>query len=125
MRPARYPITLYRWGLVTALVVITCLATAPQDFPTVQTGSDKVNHFVAFVALSWLADFSYPARGFRLQKIGPLIAYGFLLELIQFTLPDRMFSVADIGTDILGIAAYAALVPLLKKSPWLKQRWQE
>lgn len=124
MRLNQHATTLYRWGLGTTLVAITYLATAPQDLPTVQTAWDKLNHFAAFLALSWLADFSYPDRGFRMEKIGGLLAYGVLLELIQFFLPDRMFSIADIGADLLGMAAYACLIPALKKTPFLKVRWQ-
>lgn len=118
-----HPVSLYRWGFSIALTAITYLALAPQDFPAAEAVSDKLNHFAAFLTLSWLADFSWPGSSFKLNKISALLSYGILLEIIQWTLPHRMFSLLDIGADLLGIAAYAGLVPVLRKIPSLKHRW--
>lgn len=121
----RHPVSLYRWGFAIALTAITYLALAPQDFPATEGVSDKLNHFAAFLTLSWLADFSWPGSSFNLKKISALLGYGILLEIIQWTLPHRMFSLLDIGADLLGIAAYIGLVTLLKKIPSLKPRWRQ
>ena len=56
--------------------------------------------------LAFLADFSFPASRFGPAKIAPLLAYGVLIELVQYFLPHREASWLDVVGD--GAAAAAA-----------------
>jgi len=113
----------FRFLLCVTLVVITYLATTALEFTVVSSSYDKLNHFVAFLVLALLLDFSLPNSRFNTEKIFSLIAYGFSLEIIQHFLPHRMFSLFDISADIIGLFVYALLIPFIKKLPVLNDRW--
>ncbi len=99
------------------LVVVTYLATTASEFTAVSSINDKIKHFIAFLILALLLDFSFPNSRFNTDKILPLIAYGIILEVIQHYLPHRMFSFFDVGADILGLVGYGLLIPFLKRIP--------
>lgn len=88
------------------------------------TINDKVGHIVAFLLLAFLADFSFPNEGFGWSKILPLLGYGLLIEIIQYFLPYRLFSLLDLAADATGLVVYAWLLPALRYIPALKSRWE-
>ncbi len=116
-------IVYYRVLLCISLMVITYLATTALEFTVVSSIYDKLNHFVAFLVLALLVDFSFPNSRFNTDKIFSLIAYGFSLEIIQYYLPHRMFSLFDIAADMLGLLAYGLLIPFIKRLPAFSDRW--
>ncbi len=111
-----------RLVLASNVMVITWLATTGQEMPAVASIWDKANHFVAFLVLSALLDFSQPRWPFGGVKILLLLAYGLAIELVQYFLPLRYFSLADLLADAVGIVVYISLLPLLRRSPL--QRWR-
>lgn len=117
-------IKLFRLGLVLALVGITWLALTP-SLPPLPGQSDKLGHLLAFLTLAFLADFAFPQRGFDAGKFLPLLGYGLGLELLQSILPHRFGSVADLLADAGGLALYALLLPLLRRQPLLRDRWDK
>ncbi len=116
-------IVYYRVLLCISLVVITYLAITALEFTVVSSVYDKLNHFVAFLVLALLVDFSFPNSRFNTDKIFSLIAYSFSLEIIQYFLPHRTFSLFDIAADILGLLAYGLLIPFIKRLPAFSDRW--
>jgi len=84
---------------------------------------DKINHLATFLVLALLVDFSFPNFRFNMVKIFSLIAYGFSLEVLQYFLPHRMFSLIDIAADSLGLLAYGLLIPFIKRIPAFSDRW--
>ena len=116
-------IVYYRVLLCISLVVITYLAITALEFTVVSSVYDKLNHFVAFLVLALLVDFSFPNFRFNTDKIFSLIAYSFSLEIIQYFLPHRTFSLFDIAADILGLLAYGLLIPFIKRLPAFSDRW--
>jgi VanZ family protein len=78
----------------------------------------------AFLVLAALLDFSLPRQEFTLAKAGALLGYGLLIEIVQYFLPFRQFSLLDLAVDALGLAAYALLRPLCRRLPILRERWQ-
>lgn len=84
---------------------------------------DKINHFAIFLVLALLVDFSFQNSRFNMIKIFLLIAYGFSLEVLQYFLPHRMFSLFDIAADSLGLLAYGLLIPFIKRLPAFCDRW--
>ena len=113
----------YRVSLCISLMIVTYLATVELGYMVFPMNYDKTNHFATFLVLALLVDFSFPNSRFNTVKIFSLIAYGFSLEIIQYFLPHRMFSLFDIGADSLGLLAYASLVPSIKRLPGLNDRW--
>ena len=114
---------LFRASLVTALLLILFLATTQLPYPAVDSLNDKVLHILAFYALAMLVDFSFPRLEFGLSKVLTLMAYGVLIEAIQYFLPYRSFSLYDLGADAVGVLAYALSIPALKQVPFLRRRW--
>lgn len=98
-----------------AMVVIIYLATTHESFPAIDEANDKLNHVLAFYVLAFLADYSAPKAGFLLYKGLPILGYGLLIEMIQYFLPYREFSVLDLVADGIGIAAYVLSRPLLSR----------
>lgn len=112
--PAKFFI-LFRIALAIALLGIGYLATTPVIIPVVSTINDKVEHLAAFLLLAFLSDFAFPRRPWNRRKYLPLLGYGLLLEIIQYFLPVRFFSLADLAADAMGLALYPVLLRLLAK----------
>jgi len=74
--------------------------------------SDKVLHFLAFGILAFLLCRGYwksGSRGVFWFKAGFIsFFFGLFIEVYQLILPYRMFSVADLGADVAGIAVALA-----------------
>jgi VanZ family protein len=115
----------FRVVLLVALAVITYLATTRPDYPIISDISDKLNHLMAFYALAFLFDFSFPEREMGFAKIIVLLAYGLWIEVVQSFLPERTASVLDLCADGIGIAIYRFSLPLLRQLPWLSRRWSQ
>lgn len=116
-------IFIFRICLVLALLLIIYLATTELHHPVLTNINDKLGHILAFVMLALLADFSFPASKFSIQKILPLLAYGIAIEILQYFIPNRMFSLLDMLADGIGILLYILIIPLLKQIPMFKLRW--
>ena len=111
------PLNLMRAALVIALLVSTYMATAPAGTAVGASVNDKLAHLITFFGLAWLADFSFPRGRFGWSKILPLLAYGLLIEIIQFFLPYRTFSLLDLIADAAGIVLYGITLLLMDCSP--------
>jgi VanZ family protein len=117
-------VPLFRFGFAATLLVVSYLAVTPMEHTVSQLVSDKLNHMAAFLVLAALLDFSLPRQEFTLAKAGALLGYGLLIEIVQYFLPFRQFSLLDLAVDALGLAAYALLRPLCRRLPILRGRWQ-
>ena len=93
------------------------------NYPVVENMNDKVNHILAFYVLGFLADFSFPGKRFGLSKVLTILGYGLLIEVIQYFLPYRSFSLYDLAADTAGLAIYWLSLPALKHLPLLRRRW--
>lgn len=116
-------IVTFRLALVAALVVVMHLATTQMNYPVVENMNDKVDHILAFYVLGFLADFSFPRKRFGLSKVFSLLGFGLLIEVIQYFLPYRSFSLYDLAADAAGLAVYWFSLPALKHLPLLRCRW--
>lgn len=99
-----------RWAgrvlFLTAIVLITDLALQPgHALPPDLFGPDKVQHFLAFLALTLLARLSWP-RLHGIWIVAMLAAYGIAIEYVQaMPFVGRTSSIADVVADLVGIAA--------------------
>lgn len=115
MKASRSRIIVYRIALAAAVTGITILATTPLSYPVIPDVNDKFNHVLAFFVLALLADFSFPEKKFAVAMILSLLGYGLAIEIIQYFLSHRMFSLLDLAADAAGIGLYKISSPLLKK----------
>jgi len=116
-------IWLCRVILVIVVLVIAYLATTPLTMALTVSVSDKLLHGLAFLVLLLLADYSWPATGLGADKLVWVFAYGVLIEVVQYFLPYRDFSPADMLANALGMGVYPLIVPLLRRLPLLGVRW--
>jgi VanZ family protein len=103
--------------LVMALIAISYLAFTPHNTSAVVEVNDKLSHILAFFVLAFLVDFSWPQSRWNPTKYIPLLGYGLFIEIIQASMPYRIFSSWDLAADALGLIAYPILLPLLMRIP--------
>lgn len=123
MNLPKYTIAASRFLLIMAGIVILYLATTSRMIPVVEGINDKAEHGIAFYVLALFADFSFPQNGFSRAKALSLLSYGLAIEIIQYFLPYRSFSLLDLGADAVGLVIYGVSLPMLKRMPLLKKRW--
>ncbi len=99
-------ILISRLLLIAVLSAIFFLATTRLDIPVVDNINDKVNHALAFVVLALLVDLSWPQTGLSAGKVFALLGYGLAIEIVQYFLPYRTFSLWDLAADGTGIFLY-------------------
>jgi len=104
------------------LTITMVLATTQEEFLVIDDTNDKVKHILAFYMLAFLADYSVPKFEFNLSKGLTILGYGLLIEVIQYFLPYREFSLFDLAADGIGIAAYAFSQPALSRLDILRHR---
>ena len=115
----------FRFLLAATFITISYLATTSISIPGVESVNDKIEHAFAFFTLAFLADFSLPESRFGPRKILSLLGYGLAIEITQYFLPYRTFSLFDLTADGVGLFLYWMAIPFLKKVPLLSQRWQD
>lgn len=97
-----------RWRLLllALLIVVSYLALTPVPPRELDTGWDKLNHFLAFASLAFASFWSLASRP-RLRGLWVLLgllAYGGAIELIQLHVPGRDGDWADLLADAIGIS---------------------
>ena len=83
----------------------------------IENSLDKANYFIAFALL-----FVTIHGGFRLkifQEFCILLLYGIEIEIVQFFIPNREFSILDIFADVIGLFAGIFCVKILQKYTFL------
>ncbi len=95
----------HRLMLWTAISAIFYLATTSVDHTVQSTFNDKFNHLIAFGILSFLCHIAFQTHQ-SIKWAFALFGYGLLIELVQYFLPYREFSLLDLATDLLGIVLY-------------------
>jgi VanZ family protein len=122
MALSRNTVVAFRVALAVTLGVTMYLATTQQEFPIIDATNDKVKHILAFYVLALLADYSAPKIRFNLSKGLTVLGYGLLIEVIQYFLPYREFSLFDLAADGIGIATYVLSQPVLGRIYILRDR---
>jgi VanZ family protein len=116
--------SVFRSLLLICLTAVTWLALTSDPMPSVFQVWDKLNHWVAFITLAFLADYSFPRARRNWIKWVSLAAYGLALEVIQRLSGSRYFEFLDLLTDIIGIASYLPLRGLIQRIAVLDQPGQ-
>ncbi len=116
--------TPFQVSLALATVVTLYFAFAPGGDSVSDLLDDKINHFLAFATLAFLADFSFPRQRSDILKVVSLLAFGIFIEVVQHFLPCHQASPFDVLADTIGVAAYGLIRPWLRRIPWIRFRWQ-
>ena len=119
------PAVLFLWGPpVVVSVIILVLSSIPGNrFPKHPELVNIVSHFVEFSLLGFLLAraLSTVCRNTRRQLMiwtfFLCAVLGFTTELLQFTVPHRMFDVMDLFYDLLGTLTGITLFLVVRKKP--------
>ena len=78
--------------------------------PTAGLINSRLKHAMTFFVLALVMDrFAFPTTQFELWKPFSLLAFGVLIEILQWLTDYRTFSVIDMVADGLGITVYYLL----------------
>lgn len=94
---------------------IEYLALTSRHIEIVESFWDKQNHFIAFCTLYVLLSLAYSRFSTRL-KILILLLVGFQIEITQYFIPARSFSLMDVVADSVGIALGIGIYALYQRS---------
>lgn len=84
------------------LCAIEYLATTSLEIKPLQNNWDKANHFIAFFTLYLTLSFGYPNLKIFKKSI-LLVLFGLQIEIVQYFIPNRQFSLLDMLADCIGI----------------------
>ena len=101
-----------RTSFFILLLLSAYLSLTPLDHPVSPISWDKANHFAGYFLLYATLDLGYLTSKKLLAKLALVLGYSVLIEIIQYFIPSRQFSLFDILANFLGILLYLALLPL-------------
>ena len=104
-------IIFFKLSLVVALVAIEYLATTTLEIKAIENTWDKANHFIAFFVLYILLSGAFTQLKIITKSIG-LVLFGFHIEVLQYFIPNRDFSLLDVFADSIGILIGIAIYKL-------------
>lgn len=90
--------------LFLALGITLVVATSQTDHSAATGINDKVAHILTFTVLGLLAQQAFPHLRENWRSYAWLLAYGMGIELIQYFIPQRSFSLLDLAADAAGLA---------------------
>jgi len=103
----------FRYVFYSGLIAVAVLSVIPVvTVPSVGL-SDKFGHFLAYLALGATGVIGFFGIRGPVAVVLGIIAFGFVMECIQFFVPGRMFSVLDMVANVGGSAAGAGLSSLV------------
>lgn len=91
------------WSLVGVVAYLSLMPNPPTPFEFRMF--DKVEHGIAYAAMSWWFCQIYQSARSRLWVCVALLAYGVLIEILQGMTGYRYFEYADMLADGVGVVA--------------------
>jgi len=98
----KYLEKLSQYSFFICIIAIEYLATTTREISVVTNSWDKANHFVAFMVLYILLSLGYKHLSL-IKKILILLAFAVQIEVVQYFIPGREFSLLDIFADMVGM----------------------
>jgi VanZ family protein len=110
----RIPRALWLLAFVICLVSVLTLALMKNPSTLLDTGWDKGNHVLAFAVLTFLGRMSFPSQ--RVLLLLGLLAYGVLIENLQFMTGYRFSEYQDFAADVVGmLLGYLLAIPVMRR----------
>lgn len=102
---------------LASTVVVICLSLSPGlELPYDFSNADKVYHMLAYLWLSALPFFAFSKTERSFIGALSMIPLGIGLEFVQFYVPGRSFSVADMAANCLGVILGIWLARYIKRN---------
>jgi VanZ family protein len=93
---------IFQYSFFICLIAIEYLATTTQEIQVVVNSWDKANHFIAFMMLYILLSLGYKHIDLFF-KVTILFLFAIEIEVVQYFIPGREFSLLDIVADMIGV----------------------
>jgi len=104
--------------LFLVLVMVTWQALSPTPAQATQLINDKIGHALVFFILATLSDHAFATSKFNWNKALWLIFYGVAIEVLQYFIPGRDFSLLDMLADASGLLIYFVLTKtIIQRTP--------
>ena len=87
------------------IILYTWLGVAPTDSLFIASFNDLLLHFAGYIVLMNSCLLAYGTRAGKAQMFGLLLLYSFGIEVIQYFIPYREFSLLDLLANALGLIA--------------------
>ncbi len=104
----------YKIVFFITVIVILFLALLPNGGGVETNLGDKANHFIAFFTLSLLLNRATSSIHARIRNVLALLAFGFLIEILQSFTGYRDSDYHDIIADGVGILVFQLLLSLYR-----------
>jgi VanZ family protein len=89
---------------IASVATVIYLSLTPRiEFPYDFNNADKVYHMLAYLWLAVLPFFAFPSPKAALAGTIGMIPLGAGLEIAQYYVPGRSFSLADMAANALGV----------------------
>jgi len=96
-------IAFFLWCI--SICIVTYLSLIPRvEFPVDFWNADKAYHCAAYAWLALLPMMSFPILRTALSAALSMILLGAILEIAQYYIPGRSFSLLDITANSMGVA---------------------
>jgi len=109
---AHFNKTVYKVAFFIVVLLLMLTPVLPKEleaFFTFLRLTDKMEHFIAFFLLSFLLNRASSTLAHRLRNVVALTAFGALIEVMQYFIPNRTTSLYDLLADMVGIFAFQVL----------------
>jgi VanZ family protein len=105
---------LFKTVLLLCIIVIEYLATTTLEIKIVANNWDKLNHFVAFFVLYILSFLAYQKMKVH-YIVFLLLLFAVQIEVVQYFIPNRYFSLLDVVADGVGIGLGYLFIKVLNR----------
>jgi VanZ family protein len=97
------------------IILVAVMSLTPTPDPT-KDMSDRIVHFIVYFITTSLFYFAFirEGAGFIVVTAVFVFVYSTGLEVAQAFLPYRNFSIGDIISNVVGIAAFIAIITLIQ-----------
>ena len=107
---------------VLYVLIITYFSLTPIEHKISTSIWDKASHFIAYLILVILIRMVH-VRFNYLTCVITCFSYSFIIECIQYFIPDRYFSILDMLANLLGTVLGAIIYYLISEK--LFNKWNE
>lgn len=96
------------------VLLLACLALSlvPQPPGVFELASDKLWHALAYLVLYLSCQFAYRRQTTYITRFALLLGFSLLIEVLQFFMPNREFSLLDVIANAAGLAFAVLIVRL-------------
>jgi len=107
--------TVFKIMFFICLISIEYLATTTLQIKVVEGMWDKSNHFFAFLVLYILLSLGFVKMNIKM-KISLLLVFALQIEVVQYFIEGRFFSILDIVADAIGIVLGIIALKMYEKT---------